>query len=102
VLALAIDHGGAHACGQVVHHVAQRQDQAVVQGIALGGAGEADDRDFLAFATDFKGDVGVLGHGGVSELGKLWLLKITKTRPQGRSLLGGFPSFSSDSYGYDK
>ena len=45
--------------------------------ILLTAMGEADDRVFLAFATDFMGDVGVLGLGGVCELGKLWLSKIT-------------------------
>jgi hypothetical protein len=75
VLALAVDHRRAHAGGQVVHHVAQRKDQAVVQRIALGGSGQADDRDFLAFAADFQGDVGGLRHGDGFDVEQIMVIK---------------------------
>ncbi|MNW09573.1 hypothetical protein D3C71_2066010 [compost metagenome] len=61
--AFSVDHGGAHGAGHFFEQVAQRQDQAVVQGIALGAAGQADHRHFLLVAGEFEMDVWV-GHRG--------------------------------------
>ncbi len=63
VLAFAVDHRGAHGGGHFFEQVAQGQDQAVVQGVALGAAGQADDGNFLLVAGEFEMDVW-MGHGG--------------------------------------
>lgn len=60
---ITVDHGGAHLGGHGVKQIAQGQDQAVVQGVALGRAGQADHGDFLLLAAQFEMDVW-MGHGG--------------------------------------
>ncbi len=55
VRALAIDHGRAHAGGQVLEGIAQREDQAVRQRVALGAARQANDGDVVA---EFDVEVG--------------------------------------------
>ena len=42
MVAFAVHHGGAGLGGQVLEHIAQRFNQAIAQGIALGGAAQAD------------------------------------------------------------
>ena len=64
MLAFAVDDGGAHAGRQVLEGVAQRGDQAVGQRVALGGARQTNDGDFLLLAREFERNVLTgLGHG---------------------------------------
>ena len=54
MLAFAINDGGAHGVGQVLEQIAQRKDEAIVECVALGAAGEANDGNFLLLATAFE------------------------------------------------
>ena len=60
VRALAGDHGRPHAFGHVFEQIPQREDESVVQGVALGAAGQADHRHFLFLTEAFEMDIGVL------------------------------------------
>ena len=60
VFTLAVDDGSAHALGHVLEQLADSQDQAVVERVALGRPGEADHGDFLVFAAALEVDVRVL------------------------------------------
>ena len=66
VLAAAVHHRSAHALGQVLEGVANGQDQAVVEGVALGGAVGRDHGHFGVFATQAQAQVGVVGGHGVA------------------------------------
>ncbi len=88
VRALAVDHRGAHAGGQVLEAVAQGQDQRVRQRIALIGACQADDGDVIA---DFEVQVGGLGHGCAPEHDRLWLWKITNSSCTSPPGIGIYP-----------
>jgi len=68
MLALAMDDGGARLLGQVLEQVAQGQDQAVVERIALGWAAQADQRDAAAH-FQLHGILG--GRGGRRAHGRL-------------------------------
>ena len=61
--AVAIDDSGAHGAGHFLEQVAQREDQAVVQRVALGRAGQADHGHFLVVAAQLEMDVW-MGHRG--------------------------------------
>jgi hypothetical protein len=77
VLALAVDDGGAHRVRQRLERVAQGEHQAVVQRVALGGAGETDDGDGAAV---FDAEVGVVGDCGLGECIALLVIgQITKS-----------------------
>jgi hypothetical protein len=71
VLALAVDDGGAHAGRQRLELVAQGEHQGVVERIAFGSTGEADDGDLLLFALQFKVEVWVADGG--FQMPELWL-----------------------------
>ncbi|MNV84270.1 hypothetical protein D3C71_1781310 [compost metagenome] len=52
VRAFAVDHRRAHAGGQLFEEIAQGQDQAVGQRVALGAARETQDRDLFFIAAN--------------------------------------------------
>jgi hypothetical protein len=52
VFAFAVDHRRAHGGRHVFKGLADGLDEAVVEGVALGGAGQADDGHCLLLATD--------------------------------------------------
>ncbi|MCY1559919.1 hypothetical protein D9M68_970040 [compost metagenome] len=65
VVAAAVDDGGAHTVRHGLEHVADGQDQAIIERVALGGAVERDDSDFAGCALQAQGDVGGMdGHVG--------------------------------------
>ena len=59
MLALTVQHGGAHGGGQTVEGVADGQDQRVVDGVAFLGAREADDGNLLLLSPKFNMEVWV-------------------------------------------
>jgi hypothetical protein len=62
MFALAMEYGGAHALGQVLELIAQGQDQAVVECIALARTVQRDDGQLLLLAGQGHLKVWVL-HG---------------------------------------
>jgi len=70
VRALAVEHRRAHRAGQVLEGVAQREDQPVVERVALGRAGQADDGDVV---LDVEAEVGVRRHDCSPCWNRLWL-----------------------------
>jgi hypothetical protein len=62
VLTLAINNRGAHAGGHFFKQIAQRQNEAVVERVALFAAGETDDGNFLLLAANFEMEV-FIAHG---------------------------------------
>jgi hypothetical protein len=57
VLTLAINHCGPHRGRQVLEHIAKGQNEAVVQGVALGEARQTDNGNFILFAANFEVEV---------------------------------------------
>ena len=62
VRAFAVDHRSTHGRGQFLEDIAQGQDEAVGQRVALGTTCEADHCNLFVVAANFELDVLVL-HG---------------------------------------
>ena len=54
MLAFTIDHRGTYSGWQGVKHIADSQNETVVERIALFATREADDGDFFLVAADFQ------------------------------------------------
>jgi hypothetical protein len=61
VFTFTIYHRSPYRRGEVLENIAQRQNEAIIQGVTLGETGQSDDGNFIMFAEKFKVEV-FIGH----------------------------------------